>query len=93
MEIDVKHFWVGNVTTIELHNLQPGSAISFLFTLPEKQDEACKKLRQIIEDAGMSLPVICGDLTFNDINRILYRCDQEEREDGSGKHQVLKVIS
>ena len=74
------------VTLIELHDLQPGSAISFLFKLPEKQDKACRRLRETIQTKGPTeLPQICSKLNFDDLNRVLFRCDQEEREDGKGR--------
>ena len=74
-------------TLIELHDLQPGSAISFLFKLPEKQDEACRRLRETIQTYGPTeLPRICSKMNFDDLNRVLFRCDQEEREDGGGRN-------
>ena len=78
----------GDVTVIDLHNLQPGSAISFHFKLPENQEKASNNVFEILRD-DTELQEICANLNLNDLNRVLYRCDQEEREDGCGGVYVL----
>ena len=75
-------------TVIDLHGLLPGSAISFLFKLPPNQAKACSAIRQLLSDEK-SASLACHELDLNDINRILFRCDQEEREDGKGGVYVL----
>ena len=77
-----------NKTVIDLHGLIPGSAISFFFQLPSEQSSACQKIRSVLADPA-SLVKLCKMLNLNDINRILFRCDQEEREDGEGGVYVL----
>ena len=75
-------------TVIELHGLTPGSAISFFFQLPSTQSKACQSIRNFLADDDV-LKSKCQSLDLNDMNRILFRCDQEEREDGDGGVYVL----
>lgn len=46
------------------------------------------KLRQLINnfstDNVNDLQEVLKDLTLADLNRVLYRCDQEERDEGHG---------
>lgn len=57
-------------------------------SLPEKGKEAVVKLRHLMktstENDLNSLYAIIEKLTLADLNRVLYRCDQEERDEGKG---------
>jgi len=61
----------------------------FLFrvSLPEETKESVIKIRQLISSLGVKkdteLTRIIGNMTLADLNRALYRCDQEERDEGS----------
>ena len=67
-------------TVIELHGLRPGSAISFHFKLEGIQQENCHQLRdkfQYSTDITI-LRDLCQNLNLNDLNKALFKCDQEE---------------
>lgn len=57
-------------------------------SLPNKAKAAILKLRQLMKNSTEnnleSLYSIIEKLTLADLNRILYRCDQEERDEGKG---------
>ena len=77
-------------TVIDLHALTPGSAISFYFQLPSAQSKACQDIRSFLADTLFPpLYSVCQDLSLNDLNRILFRCEQEEQEDGEGGVYLL----
>lgn len=58
------------------------------FSLPPKLETAVINLRGLLQNFSKSgqseLKAVVEKLSFADLNRVLYRCDQEERDDGHG---------
>jgi len=85
---------------IEFHNFTPGSVIAIRVSLNATVKAALLQVRQLLaqfgyrmrtfsartveEIKGGEVAVATEKLTLNDLNRILYRCDPEEKDDGKG---------
>lgn len=74
--------------SIELNNFRPGSVIAFRFQLNEAQRNACHGLQELLRDP-QDLNAIVNRLRLSDLNHVLFKCDQEERDDiGSGVYSL-----
>lgn len=60
----------------------------FRASLPETMKDAINSVRSLISQFSITketeLSRIIDKLTLADLNRIIYRCDQEERDEGLG---------
>lgn len=78
-------------TSIDLHHFTPGSVIAFRFQPHNEQLEASKKvqakLSTILKD-NSEFAQIVAELSLLDLNYVLYRCVQEESEDGGGTYHL-----
>ncbi|XP_071799399.1 glycogen debranching enzyme-like [Asterias amurensis] len=88
------------VQEIDFINFPPGSVIAFRVTLKSTSRKALSELRSCISQFGYrvrtlsgnspsmspstNFHAIAGSLSLADMNRVLYRCDAEERDDGKG---------
>ncbi|KAG5898798.1 hypothetical protein JTB14_011008 [Gonioctena quinquepunctata] len=77
-----------NVTQLNFRNFKPGSIAVIRVSLPETMKNAVKTVRNLIDKFSMkkqsNLFAIIGKMSLADLNRALYRCDQEERDEGFG---------
>ncbi|XP_057653349.1 glycogen debranching enzyme isoform X2 [Diorhabda carinulata] len=77
-----------NVTELKFKNFKPGSIVIVRTSLPETMSVAVNFIRNLIKSISLGdekeLTEIIGKLTLADMNRTLYRCDQEERDEGFG---------
>lgn len=66
-------------------------------SLPEETKEYVMKIRQLISSLGVKkdteLTRIIGNMTLADLNRALYRCDQEERDEGSFVCTFINLVT
>lgn len=77
-------------------NFTPGSVIAFRLSLLPPAQSAVNKIRGVLSEFGYksrisevtthntSLSEIVNNLTLADVNRVLYRCDDEEKDEGRG---------
>lgn len=60
----------------------------FRASLPESVQNAIKTVRNLIDTFSLTKPTslntIISKMSLSDLNRALYRCDQEERDEGYG---------
>ena len=68
---------------IELNNFKPGSIIAFKFQLDQGQLEACKNLQNLFQNPE-NLHTIVQKLSLSDLNHVLFKCEQEEKDDIDG---------
>ncbi|CAG9819097.1 unnamed protein product [Phaedon cochleariae] len=77
-----------NTTQLNFKNFKPGSIIVVKVSLPEPMRKAINTVRNLIDNFSLTrqteLSAIIKKLTLADLNRALYRCDQEERDEGFG---------
>ncbi|XP_025994344.2 glycogen debranching enzyme isoform X2 [Solenopsis invicta] len=83
------------ITQLNFVNFQPGSVIAIRVTLHANIIPALRKLQdtisQIISNEKSDLHDIISRMDFSDLNKTLYRCDQEERDETQGKFGVYNV--
>ncbi|XP_070563768.1 glycogen debranching enzyme-like [Ptychodera flava] len=87
------------VQEVDFINFPPGSVIAFRVSLSPSARTAVSFMRSCITQFGfrmrsmsgnlrqnrsMDFQSIANKLTLSDLNRLLYRCDAEERDDGNG---------
>jgi glycogen debranching enzyme len=77
-----------NVVQLNLKNFKPGSVAVIKVSLPEEMKRAIKNVRDLISQFSLKkeseLWKIVSEMTLPDLNRALYRCGQEERDEGHG---------
>ncbi|XP_050499688.1 glycogen debranching enzyme isoform X2 [Diabrotica virgifera virgifera] len=77
-----------NVTQLNFKNFKPGSVVVIKSSLPEPMRAAIKTVRTLISSISLAKPTelatIVNKMTLADMNRALYRCGQEERDEGFG---------
>jgi glycogen debranching enzyme len=84
---DVTIEWKDNQTTITVgETFPPGSIAVFETFIPGA--ERSESLDQFITSGGSEA---CKDLSFADLNFLLYRCDPEERQSSGGKDGVYEI--
>ncbi|XP_011865621.1 PREDICTED: glycogen debranching enzyme isoform X2 [Vollenhovia emeryi] len=83
------------ITQLNFVNFQPGSVIAIRVALHANITPALMKLQdtisQITSNERSDLHDIVSRMDFSDLNKTLYRCDQEEREETLGKFGVYNV--
>ncbi|XP_019631265.1 PREDICTED: glycogen debranching enzyme-like isoform X1 [Branchiostoma belcheri] len=85
------------VQEVDFINFPPGSIIAFRVSLPQHTRQAISSLRSCLREFGFHVRPgspkgeqrwdflsIVNDLSLSDMNRVLYRCDPEERDEGWG---------
>lgn len=70
-------------------NFKPGSVVAIKVSLQKNVMDSIQKLRELIttfasDSSEGSLINIVGKMGLPDLNRALYRCDEEERDEGKG---------
>ncbi|VEN50334.1 unnamed protein product, partial [Callosobruchus maculatus] len=77
-----------NVTQLNFKNFKPGSIIVVRTSLPKSMKEGVETVRKLIPQFSLTsetgLKKIIGKMQLSDLNRALYRCDQEEKDEGFG---------
>ncbi|XP_063921993.1 glycogen debranching enzyme [Zophobas morio] len=77
-----------NVIQLNFKNFKPGSVAIIKVSLPEDMTQAIKNVRTLISHFTLNkeneLWKIVTKMGLADLNRALYRCDQEERDEGHG---------
>lgn len=80
----------GNYTQLNFRNLKPGSVVAVRVSVKASLKEDFEKLSElvngILNESGTSygqLKEIIGQLNLDDLNKAIYRCDEEERDMGS----------
>ncbi|KAJ8945126.1 hypothetical protein NQ318_001591 [Aromia moschata] len=75
-----------NVIQLNFKNFKPGSIAVIRVELPEAMKSSVNTARTLIGSLSKNkeLVSIVNKLTLADLNRLLYRCDQEERDEGFG---------
>lgn len=77
-----------NMTKLNFKNFKPGSVVAIKVSLQKNVEESIRKLRELLisfsKKTTPELQKIIKALDLNSLNRALYRCDQEERDDGHG---------
>ncbi|CAH1243859.1 AGL, partial [Branchiostoma lanceolatum] len=85
------------VQEVDFINFPPGSIIAFRVSLPQHTRQAISSLRSCLREFGFHVRPgspkgeqrwdflsIVSELSLSDLNRVLYRCDPEERDEGWG---------
>ena len=67
---------------IELDNFKPGSVVALRFKLNKIQSEACDGLQKLLSNIrfARNLQEIIENLTLKDLNHVLFKCEQEEKD-------------
>lgn len=82
-------------TQLNFVNFQPGSVIAIRVALHANIKPALINLQntisQLTSNEKSDLDNIMSRMNFSDLNKILYRCDQEERDETYGKFGVYNV--
>ncbi|XP_022256947.1 glycogen debranching enzyme-like, partial [Limulus polyphemus] len=88
-----------HVQEVEFTNFPPGSVVAFRVSLNSAARTAVLKLRTCVAQFGYRMRSYSGTqiqpqgndflsivsrLTLSDLNRVLFRCDQEEKDEGKG---------
>ncbi|KAL1498307.1 hypothetical protein ABEB36_009123 [Hypothenemus hampei] len=77
-----------NVCQLNFKNFKPGSIVVVKVSLPRDMAESVLKIRELVVSLSIKktteLSHIMGKMSLSDLNRALYRCDQEERDEGHG---------
>ncbi|KAK4875160.1 hypothetical protein RN001_011582 [Aquatica leii] len=79
-----------NPNTLQLNfkNFKPGSVVAIRVSLQKNVEDSIKKLRDLMLSFSTKqttdLGKIIQKLNLSDLNRALYRCDEEEKDEGKG---------
>ena len=65
-----------------MDNFKPGSAVAFRFKLNKIQSDACDGLQKLLSNLrfARNLQEIIENLTLKDLNHVLFKCEQEEKD-------------
>lgn len=77
----------GDITTIDFSSeFQPGSVVVVRVSLHQKVQDSLVKIKELLSvDKGLKdLTDAVKGMTLTELNRALYRCDQEEKDEGWG---------
>eukprot|EP00096_Caligus_rogercresseyi_P011710 TRINITY_DN4700_c0_g1_i1.p1 TRINITY_DN4700_c0_g1~~TRINITY_DN4700_c0_g1_i1.p1 ORF type:complete len:297 (-),score=30.78 TRINITY_DN4700_c0_g1_i1:61-951(-) len=76
---------------VKLHNFFPGSIICLRFKFSEAHTKATSALQRLVGGLGESkeFQEILDHLDLSDMNHVLFRCDQEERDLNGGGAYTL----
>ncbi|GJQ87827.1 hypothetical protein Trydic_g18672 [Trypoxylus dichotomus] len=74
-------------TKLNFKNFKPGSIVALKFSLPKTIHESVRKIRDLLislsRNDNRELSQIMNKMSLADLNRTLYRCDSEERDEGN----------
>ncbi|XP_025834354.1 glycogen debranching enzyme [Agrilus planipennis] len=77
-----------NIIQLNFKNFKPGSIVAIKISLHEEVAESVKKTRNLLNFFSKAkdneLKQIISKMNLNDLNRALYHCDQEEKDEGNG---------
>ncbi|XP_044753239.1 glycogen debranching enzyme [Coccinella septempunctata] len=77
-----------NEIALKFKNFQPGSIVIIKVSLPRAVSEAVAEVRKLADQFSSTQETdfkrVIKKLELRDLNRVLYRCDQEERDEGKG---------
>lgn len=78
-----------HILQLRFKNFKPGCVIAIRVNLQKNVNNCIQKLRELIttfasDSSEGSLISIVGKMSLPDLNRALYRCDEEERDEGKG---------
>ncbi|KAF5274002.1 hypothetical protein FQA39_LY01117 [Lamprigera yunnana] len=76
-----------NILQLDFKNFKPGSVVAIKVSLQKDVDASIKKLRKLMtfsRQSANNLQQIVEKLSLSDLNRVLYHCDAEERDEGKG---------
>ncbi|XP_012265578.2 glycogen debranching enzyme isoform X2 [Athalia rosae] len=83
------------ITQLNFVNFQPGSIVVIRVSLHNNIKPALDKLQNTIQTItstkNSDLRVIISRMNLADLNRALYRCEQEERDESSGSYGVYDI--
>ncbi|XP_013387613.1 glycogen debranching enzyme isoform X3 [Lingula anatina] len=92
--VHIEHTENSHINVVHFHHFPPGSVIAFRIALDPVSTAALTSIATTfsqlppIKDGQFSetspFHSIVSKLTLSDLNRVLYRCDNEERDDGKG---------
>ncbi|XP_046385636.1 glycogen debranching enzyme isoform X2 [Ischnura elegans] len=78
----------GGMTTVDFtQEFQPGSVVAVRVSLHQKVQQSLFQLSELMNAKGQgakALTAAVAKMKLSDLNRALYRCDQEERDEGWG---------
>nr|XP_022905345.1 glycogen debranching enzyme isoform X1 [Onthophagus taurus] len=83
-----------HVTVLGFKNFKPGSIVAIKVSMPKMVRESIRYVRDLLtsfsRNDARSLTQVVNQMSLADINRALYRCDQEERDEGhnSGVYSI-----
>ncbi|CAH0555446.1 unnamed protein product [Brassicogethes aeneus] len=79
-----------NVAQLNFKNFKPGSIVIVRVSLPDAMQKAVQSVRKLMAEFAISketkLTKIIKKMTLFDLNRALYRCDQEENDEFNHIH-------
>ncbi|KAG8039804.1 hypothetical protein G9C98_000533 [Cotesia typhae] len=83
------------ITQLNFVNFQPGSVIAVRVSLQDNIKPALMKLNEIVHSIASikELKSIVGRMNLADMNKVLYCCDQEEREETADHFGVYNIPS
>ncbi|XP_030750314.1 glycogen debranching enzyme isoform X2 [Sitophilus oryzae] len=77
-----------DIFQLNFKNFKPGSVVAVKVSLPEEMNKSISYLRSFIDSISSTknteIKQVIEKMTLADINRALYRCGQEERDEGNG---------
>ncbi|KAK9890598.1 hypothetical protein WA026_011963 [Henosepilachna vigintioctopunctata] len=77
-----------NQIILNFKNFKPGSVVIIRVSLPKLMTDAVSDVRKVVQQFSSikdtELKLIIRKLNLDSLNRVLYRCDQEERDEGKG---------
>ncbi|KAK0167033.1 hypothetical protein PV327_004482 [Microctonus hyperodae] len=84
------------ITQLNFVNFQPGSVVAIRVSLHANIKPALNKLHSIISSITVNaesseLQTIVSQMDLADMNKVLYRCDQEERDETNNQFGVYNV--
>ncbi|XP_023247212.1 glycogen debranching enzyme isoform X2 [Copidosoma floridanum] len=83
------------ITQLNFVNFQPGSVIAIRVSLHANTKPALDKMNDLIHSLtstdNSDLRSIVSRMSFADLNRALYRCDEEERDETANKFGVYAI--
>ncbi|XP_034951239.1 glycogen debranching enzyme isoform X2 [Chelonus insularis] len=84
------------ITQLNFINFQPGSVVALRVSLHANIKPAFEKLNDILRSITVNinssdLKSIISQMSLSDMNKVLYRCDQEERDESNGQIGVYNI--
>ncbi|ODN03632.1 Glycogen debranching enzyme, partial [Orchesella cincta] len=87
ISVDKSQFVTLEGNAVKFTNFQPGSIVIFKILPPSSIVKALESLRSLL--APESVKKVTDSLSLRDLNKVLYRCEEEEKEDtGYGAYDI-----